>query len=447
MADANGQFTIRDVTPGQYTLEADQQGFFDIPGRQAIANVEAGKPANVSVPLLAGGTITGRVKNAAGKFLPNANVTAYQITYLNGKIIPQAQSSQATDDRGEYRMFWLPPGDYVVLVDPPTYPLSNPGNAPAIGGPRGGAPPQGPPPMSTPQFMRTFYPRSLTTTDAVVLAVKSGDQLSGMDITVQKATTYKISGEIHAAPSTGPVAAPRGRGANADPNAPQRIPVYLGLEYRDPSVIDMRSTNLGGTVPSAGTAILTTSADGLRATFEVSNVLPGQYYLVPRVTQNFATGSGIFNINRIAVDIDDKDVSRPRHRTRSQPERGWDADDRRPRARERHRQSRTQCGRQSFSNVPGRHGPCRHSEGGRRNVHDLEHSSDAVPRRDGCRSSRRICICPMSAWARSACSTRGSKSVRSPWRPFRSRFDPARQPLKGSCAMAPTSRFPTRRSW
>jgi beta-lactamase regulating signal transducer with metallopeptidase domain len=310
MADANGRYTIKDVAPGKYTLEAEQQGFFDIPGRPAIANVEAGKPANVSVPLLAGGTITGRVKNSAGKLLPNANVTAYQITYLNGKIIPQAQSSQATDDRGEYRMFWLPPRDYVVLVDPPTYALSNPANAPAAGGPRGGAQPQGPPaPMSTPQFMRTFYPRSLTTTDAVVLAVKSGDQLSGMDITVQKATTYKISGEIHAAPSTGPVAAPRGRGANADPNAPVRIQVYLGLEYRDPTVIDMRSTNLGGTVPSAGTAFLTTSADGLRTTFEVSNVLPGQYYLVPRVTQNFPTGSGIFNINRVPVDVLDKDAT------------------------------------------------------------------------------------------------------------------------------------------
>ena len=307
IADANGLFTISDVKPGQYILEAEQQGFFDIPGRQANANVDAGKPANVSIPLLAGGIITGRVKNAAGKFVPNANVTAYQITYVNGKIIPEAQSSQATDDRGEYRMFWLPPGDYIVLADPSSYPLSAPGNAPAIGGPRGGAPPQGP--MSTPQFMRTFYPRSLTTTDAVILAVKSGDQLSGMDITVQKATTYKITGDIHAASPTVPVAAPRGRGANADPNAPQRIPIYLGLEYRDPSVVDMRSTNLGGTVPSAGSAVLTTSTDGLRATFEVSNVLPGEYYLVPRVTQLVPTGAGIFNINRIPVDIRDRDVT------------------------------------------------------------------------------------------------------------------------------------------
>src|SRR4029434_7532547 len=35
----------------------------------------------------------------------------------------------------------------------------------------------------------------------------------------------------------------------------------------------------------------------------------GQYYLVPRVTQQVPTGSGIFGINRGAVDALDRDVS------------------------------------------------------------------------------------------------------------------------------------------
>ena len=307
-ADAEGRFTIQDLPPGQYTLEAGHPGFFDIPGRPASASVEAGRPANLSVPLLAGGTITGRVKNAAGKVFANANVTAYRITYINGKIVPQPSFSQLADDHGEYRMFWLTPGDYVVVADPPVYPLSNVGSAPPVGGPRGGAQPQGP--MSTPPFMRTFYPQALTTAEAGIIAVKSGEQLSAMDITVQKGVTYKITGDIHAAPYTGvPSVAGRGRGGNVDPNAPVRIQGYLGLEFRDPSVIDMRSTNLGGAVPSAGQFLLTSTGDGLRATFEVPNVLPGEYYLVPRVTQAVFTGSGNFNANRIPVDVHDGDVS------------------------------------------------------------------------------------------------------------------------------------------
>ena len=161
--------------------------------------------------------------------------------------------------------------------------------------------------------MRTFYPRSLTTQDAGIITVKSGDQLSGMDITVQKATTYKITGELHAPPYTGTAPPPArgrgGRGANADPNAPQRIQGFLGLEYRDPSVIDMRSTNLGGTVPAVGTFFLTSGADGFRATFEVRDVLPGEYYLVPRVNNAVPAGSGIFGINRIPVDIRDRDIT------------------------------------------------------------------------------------------------------------------------------------------
>src|SRR5262249_36210161 len=142
------------------------------------------------------------------------------------------------------------------------------------------------------KFMRTFYPQSLTTTDAAIIAVKSGDELSAMDITVQKGATFKIRGAIHAPAPIAPVAPAAGRGGNPNPNAPPGIQGYLGLEYRDPSVIDMRSTNLGGTVPSAGTFFLMPSGDGLGATFEVRDVLPGQYYLVPRAILPIPTGSG-----------------------------------------------------------------------------------------------------------------------------------------------------------
>jgi hypothetical protein len=71
----------------------------------------------------------------------------------------------------------------------------------------------------------------------------------------------------------------------------------------------MRSTNLGGTVPAVGTFFLEPGADGFRATFEVRDVLPGEYYLVPRVNNAVPTGTGNFGINRIPVDIRDRDIT------------------------------------------------------------------------------------------------------------------------------------------
>ena len=307
VADANGRFTLRDLPGGQYRVAGGREGFLglDGPGKEVIADVEAGKAADIVVPLFPGATITGRVMNAAGRALPNVNVTAYAITYQNGKIVPSAASSQTSDDRGEYRLFWLPPAEYVVVADPLRFPVS-PSPPPGVPIARG-APGQPPPVLSTPQFMRTFYPQSLTTADARTLAVRGGDQLTGVDITVQKGTGYKISGEIHAIPGSAVVPA-RGRGA-ANPNAPRTITGYLGLEFRDSSVIDMRSTNLGGTVPSIGSFTLAPTEDGFRATFEVRDILPGEYYLVPRLLQSIPAGSGNFTINRVPIDVRDRDIT------------------------------------------------------------------------------------------------------------------------------------------
>ena len=305
VADSNGRFTFKDLPPGRYNLVSGREGFFEPRGNLALADVETGKAADVTVPLLPGATITGRVKNAAGKALPNVTVTAYAITYQNGKIFPEEVASQSTDDHGDYRLFWLNPADYILVADAARYPLSQPdpkvpvvargANANVL--------------MSTPQFMRTFYPQSLTTADARIITIKGGDQLSGMDITAQKGTTYKISGDIHAIPSSGLIVPGGGRGANATSSQPQRINGYMGLEFRDASIVVMRSTNLGGTVPPAAYFFLAPSEDGFRATFEVTDVLPGEYYLVPRVLQSIPAGAGNFTINRIPVDVRDRDIS------------------------------------------------------------------------------------------------------------------------------------------
>src|SRR4030095_16162130 len=41
----------------------------------------------------------------------------------------------------------------------------------------------------------------------------------------------------------------------------------------------------------------------------VRDVLPGEYYLVPRVNNAVPAGPGIFGINRIPVDIRDRDIA------------------------------------------------------------------------------------------------------------------------------------------
>lgn len=333
VADAGGRFTFKDLPSGQYSLSADLEGYFGSKGNEPTAVVEAGKPADITVPLMPGATISGRVKNADGRTVSNILVTAHLITYANGKILPMAQGSQTSDDRGEYRLYWLPPGEYLVSADPvgPTStppPPAPPPPPPPPGGAEGPANQSAAPAAvgggrgvvitpASPKYMKTFYPQSLTTKEARTLNVKEGEQVSGTDITLQKGATYKVSGTIQAAPGSAvlPPAGGRGRGRGAanpaapTPQGPQGIIGYLGLEFRDASTIDIRSAALGGTVPSVGSFLLTPAGEGFTATFEVNGILPGEYYLSPRLLQAVPQGSGNFTINRVPINVRDRDIT------------------------------------------------------------------------------------------------------------------------------------------
>jgi hypothetical protein len=60
------------------------------------------------------GAISGRVLQRNGEPASNALVQAFKYGYENGKRALQSVQITTSDDRGEYRLFWLPAGQYVV---------------------------------------------------------------------------------------------------------------------------------------------------------------------------------------------------------------------------------------------------------------------------------------------------------------------------------------------
>ena len=79
--------------------------------------VVAGTPVPaITLEMAQGGTISGRVRDPDGQPATGLTVTAYQIGYRDGREALNPVSSRQTDDRGDYRLYWLPPGAYYVAV-------------------------------------------------------------------------------------------------------------------------------------------------------------------------------------------------------------------------------------------------------------------------------------------------------------------------------------------
>src|SRR5678816_4666549 len=123
--DSNGRFTLPNVPAGQQTVLVRADGFFAEPQAANMAyppraevNVTVAGAAPVAMPtvsLVRSGTISGKVVDSQGVPLPFARVEALRA--VAGTANPDQLRNLATretDDRGEYRMFWVPPGEYVV---------------------------------------------------------------------------------------------------------------------------------------------------------------------------------------------------------------------------------------------------------------------------------------------------------------------------------------------
>jgi hypothetical protein len=120
----DGKFAFPSVPAGRYQLLATSPGYVPaeygqkrMKGAGLPLIVEPGRPiSDIRLDMVQTGAISGRVTDAFGQPIAIADVFALKSSYQEGQRILTQTLSAKTDERGEFRMFWLTPGTYYVNV-------------------------------------------------------------------------------------------------------------------------------------------------------------------------------------------------------------------------------------------------------------------------------------------------------------------------------------------
>src|SRR5215471_18618803 len=107
----DGRFVFDHVAPGRYRVTVARRGYTRPP---ITVTVTRGAAAPIELPMTPAGAISGRVYNANGQPLGAIEVLAMKASYHGGRRTLTPVQSVMTNDLGEYRLFWLPPGRYYV---------------------------------------------------------------------------------------------------------------------------------------------------------------------------------------------------------------------------------------------------------------------------------------------------------------------------------------------
>lgn len=186
--DAAGRFEIPAVEPGHYTVTAEKTGFARL--RYGAASVlepalpidvrEGAAVRGVDMAIARGAAITGRIVDELGDPVAGAfiNVGVPQIAGRESRFVNASPSSTSTDDRGEYRIGDLAPGRYVLYVNGATE------------GSGGAGPPEW---NRTFGWVKTFYQDADTLAGATIVALRAGEERTGVDFRLVPSRSAKVT--------------------------------------------------------------------------------------------------------------------------------------------------------------------------------------------------------------------------------------------------------------
>lgn len=122
-SDAEGRYRFADLPAGRYILVVNKGGYVSLQygqkrpldGGTPIVVGDAQALNAINVALQRGSVIAGRVTDEFGEPIARASVQAMRFSYgVDGQRRPQASETAMTDDLGQFRLFGLAPGEYIV---------------------------------------------------------------------------------------------------------------------------------------------------------------------------------------------------------------------------------------------------------------------------------------------------------------------------------------------
>ena len=118
--DREGRFQVDGLEPGRYRISVQKAGFAMSLDAAPPIDLGAGERRGIDVRLQRGAVIVGRVLDEAGEPLAEARVMAMRKMPANPAgartypdLLRPAGPTAQTNDLGEFRLFSLPPGEYL----------------------------------------------------------------------------------------------------------------------------------------------------------------------------------------------------------------------------------------------------------------------------------------------------------------------------------------------
>ena len=192
--DEDGRYRLTGVNPGSYNVTPNAAGFatgLSSAGKSVLLS-EGEEVEGVDFTLSRGGVITGRVTDFGGRPVIGERVRLIRVDERGqeiGGVYFGNSYMYATDDRGIYRLYGVPPGTYKISLGE----AAN-NRLPRIGYGRAAYP-------------LTFHPDATDEARAEIVEVTAGAETGSVDISIGRAEkTYTASGRVVDADTGAPVA-------------------------------------------------------------------------------------------------------------------------------------------------------------------------------------------------------------------------------------------------